>query len=126
MALKPQPLSEIVFKKEKQINLKQTSERIETGYGIMVIHKFDDINLERINSFSNYYIMDFITDTKTRMYFELFKEYNVTIMYDFKEDIFSCDLCDNTGKLIQDIKHIKYIHKVIDKIEEYYMKSYEK
>lgn len=125
MTLIPEPLTKTLYKKPMQINLKQYSERKETGFGPIIIHKFDDINIERINSFSNYYNMDFITESKVRLYFTLFKDYNVTIIYDFNNDIFSCDFCDNEGKIVQDINHIKYIEKIINKIEEYYIKSYE-
>lgn len=108
-----------------QINLEQTTERIDTGWGVTVIHKFNDINLERINSFSHNWIMSFITEGEVRMYFTLFKDHNVTIIYDFNNDILSCDFCDNKGNVLQDINHIKYINKIIDKIEEHYIKSYE-
>jgi len=104
-----------------QINLEQVIEKYDSGYGLIVIHKFTDINLERINSFCNTYIMNFISKTNVRLYFELFKGYNVTITYDFIKDIFYCDLCDANCIVLKKINTINKIDKIIDKIEEVYL-----
>lgn len=107
-----------------QIGLEQTVDRYDNGYGIITVHKFTDINLERINSFSNNYILNFTTESTVRLYFTLFRGYNVTITYDFNNDVFCCDMCDMNGIVQTKINHIDRIDRVIDKIEELYMKSY--
>lgn len=106
-----------------QIGLKQTVDKYDNGYGFITVHKFTDRNLERINSFSNNFIINFITESTVRLYFTLFRGYNVTITYDFNNDVFYCDFCDKTGINLVKVNHIDRIHKVIDKIEEHYMKG---
>lgn len=107
--------------KHMQIGLEQTVDKYDSGYGFITVHKFSDKNLERINSFSNSYIMNFVTESTVRLYFTLFRGYNVTITYDFNNDVFYCDFCDSTGINMMKVNHIDRIHKVIDKIEEHYM-----
>ena len=107
-----------------QIRLDQTVERIDTGYGHTTIHKFVDKNLERINSFSRTYMMSFISDSTVRLYFDMFRGYNVTMTYDFNNDVFYCDFCDGSGKVASKVKHIDNIERIIDKIEELYINSY--
>lgn len=107
-----------------QIGLEQTVDRYDNGYGIITVHKFTDKNLERINSFSNNYILNFTTESTVRMYFTLFKGYNVTVTYDFNNDVFYCDMCDPVGKLHAKVNHIDRIEKVIEEIEKLYVKSY--
>ena len=107
-----------------QIRLDQTVERIDTGFGPTTIHKFVDKNLERINSFSKTYMMNFISDSTVRLYFDMFDSNNVTITYDFNNDIFYYDLCGQTSKVYGVVTHIEHIDRIIDKIEELYIKAY--
>lgn len=110
--------------KQMQIGLEQTVDKYDNGYGFITVHKFTDRNLERINSFSNNFIINFVTESTVRLYFTLFRGYNVTITYDFNNDIFYCDFCDRTGINLMKVSHIDRIHKVIDKIEEHYMSGF--
>lgn len=103
-----------------QIGLEQTVDRYDNGYGIITVHKFTDKNLERINNF----VINFVTESTARLYFTLFRGYNVTITYDFNNDVFRCDMCDPIGAVQARANHIDRIEKVIDKIEELYVKSY--
>jgi hypothetical protein len=106
-----------------QIRLDQTVERIDTGYGHTTIHKFVDKNIERINSFSRTYMMSFVSESTVRLYFEMFRGYNVTMTYDFNNDVFYCDFCDSSGKMASKVNHIDRIGRVIDKIEELYIQT---
>jgi hypothetical protein len=107
-----------------QIHLEQTVDKYDNGYGLVIVHKFSDKNLERINSFSNNYIMNFVTESTVRLYFTLFRGYNVTVTYDFNNDIFYCDFCDKIGMTLAKINNISKIDKIIDKIEEHYIKGF--
>jgi len=107
-----------------QIGLEQTVDRYDSGHGIVTVHKFTDENLERINGFSSGFIINFVTESTVRLYFTLFRGYNVTVTYDFNNDVFHCDMCDPVGKLQVEISHVDRIEKVVDEIEELYIKSY--
>lgn len=104
-----------------QIKLEQIVEKYDSGYGLITIHKFTDMNLERVNSFCTNYVMNFISNSVVRLYFELFKGYNVTITYDFIKDVFYCDLCDAHSIVLKKINNISKIDRIIDKIEELYL-----
>lgn len=107
-----------------QINLANTVDKYDHGYGFITVHSFADRNLERINSFSNSFMMNFISESVVRLYFTLYHGSNVTVQYDFMSDRFYCDFCDSVGSSIARISHVADINRIVDKIEEYYVKSF--
>lgn len=105
------------------MDLTLSSEIVNNGYNYLSITKFSNSNLERINSFANYFYIDFHPDVLT-IYFELFKNYRLIFKYTYQTKDCDYEIISNSNNEV--LLKTDDVKLSIDKIEEIYIETLQK